>query len=84
MVGALIESMELNLLSFPNVVIWPHSFSVTNHPRWSPSITAQSLASIVGGFLFLGWIADRYGRKPSYIPVHGKHYSIAVDRGQHA
>jgi MFS family permease len=73
-VGALIESMELNLLSFPMSDL-AASFGVTNQ-QVVAAITAQSLASIVGGFLF-GWIADRYGRKPSYI-LFTASYSIAA------
>ena len=73
-IGALIESMELNLLSFPMSDL-ASSFGVTNHDVVA-AITAQSLASIVGGFLF-GWIADRFGRKPSYI-LFTASYSIAA------
>lgn len=73
-VGALIESMELNLLSFPMRDL-AGSFGVTNQ-QVVAAITAQSLASIVGGFLF-GWIADRYGRKPSYI-LFTATYSLAA------
>jgi SHS family lactate transporter-like MFS transporter len=76
-VGALIESMELNLLSFPMRDL-AASFGVTNQ-QVVAAITAQSLASIVGGFLF-GWIADRYGRKPSYI-LFTASYSLAAIAG---
>lgn len=76
-VGALIESMELNLLSFPMRDL-AASFGVTNQ-QVVAAITAQSLASIVGGFLF-GWIADRYGRKPSYI-LFTATYSLAAIAG---
>jgi MFS family permease len=73
-VGALIESMELNLLSFPMSDL-SKSFGVTNHAVVT-AITAQSLASIAGGFLF-GWVADRYGRKPAYI-LFTATYSVAA------
>ncbi|MGV9798436.1 MFS transporter [Mycobacterium sp. NPDC003449] len=73
-VGAVIESMELNLLSFPMSDL-AASFGVT-HQDVVATITAQGLASIVGGFLF-GWIADRFGRKPSYILFTGT-YSVAA------
>jgi len=63
-VGALIESMELNLLSFPLADL-AASFHVTSQAIVGV-ITVQSLASIVGGFFF-GWLGDRWGRRPTYV-----------------
>ncbi|GAB2678451.1 MFS transporter [Saccharopolyspora gloriosae] len=73
-VGALIESMELNLLSFPLTDL-AASFAVSTQSVVGV-ITLQSLASIAGGFLF-GWIADRWGRKASYVTFTAM-YSIAA------
>ncbi|MCX2729292.1 MFS transporter [Saccharopolyspora sp. NFXS83] len=73
-VGALIESMELNLLSFPLTDL-AASFAVSTQSVVGV-ITLQSLASIAGGFLF-GWIADRWGRKASYV-IFTAMYSIAA------
>lgn len=73
-VGALIESMELNLLSFPLTDL-AASFEVSTQSVVGV-ITLQSLASIAGGFLF-GWIADRWGRKASYV-IFTAMYSIAA------
>jgi SHS family lactate transporter-like MFS transporter len=63
-IGALIESMELNLLSFPLRDL-AGSFGVTNQAVVGV-ITLQSLASIAGGFVF-GWLADRRGRRLTYV-----------------
>ena len=63
-VGALIESMELNLLSFPLRDL-AGSFAVTNQAVVGV-ITLQSIASIAGGLLF-GWLADRHGRRLTYV-----------------
>ncbi|MEV0109421.1 MFS transporter [Nocardia sp. NPDC050799] len=76
-VGALIESMELNLLSFPLRDL-AASFSVSSQAVVGV-ITLQSLASIAGGFLF-GWLADRYGRRLTYVTFTGL-YSVAAVAG---
>ena len=73
-IGALIESMELNLLSFPLRDL-AGSFSVTNQAVVGV-ITLQSIASIAGGLLF-GWLADRHGRKLTYVAFTAL-YSIAA------
>jgi len=77
-VGALIESMELNLLSYPLTDL-AASFRVASDAIVA-TITAQSLASIVGGFLF-GWIADRYGRRPTYVAFTATYAVAAVVGG---
>jgi MFS family permease len=74
-VGALIESMELNLLSFPLNDI-AASFHV-NTAAIVATITAQSLASIVGGFLF-GYIADHWGRRPTYVAFTALYAIFAI------
>ncbi|MDP9884216.1 SHS family lactate transporter-like MFS transporter [Sinomonas atrocyanea] len=74
-VGALIESMELNLLSYPLGDL-AASFRVTNAAVVA-TITAQSLASIAGGFLF-GWIADRWGRRPTYVAFTATYSVLAI------
>ncbi|MFB9378178.1 MFS transporter [Kineococcus gynurae] len=76
-IGALIESMELNLLSFPLREL-AGSFGVTNQAIVGV-ITLQSLASIAGGFLF-GWLADRRGRRLTYVVFTGL-YSVAAILG---
>ncbi|MEQ3550904.1 MFS transporter [Pseudonocardia nematodicida] len=73
-VGALIESMELNLLSYPLRDL-AGSFAVSTQSVVAV-ITWQSLASIAGGFLF-GWVADRWGRRASYV-VFTALYSFAA------
>lgn len=74
-VGALIESMELNLLSFPLKDL-AASFQVSTGAIVA-TITAQSLASIAGGFLF-GWIADRWGRRPTYVAFTATYAVFAI------
>jgi hypothetical protein len=61
-IGALIESMELNLLSFPLRDL-AGSFAVTNQAVVGV-ITLQSIASIAGGFLF-GWLVSPAGNDES-------------------
>jgi len=73
-IGALIESMELNLLSFPLRDL-AGSFAVTNQAVVGV-ITLQSVASIAGGLLF-GWLADRHGRKLTYVAFTAL-YSVAA------
>ncbi|GAA2012423.1 MFS transporter [Nakamurella flavida] len=73
-IGALIECMELNLLSFPLRDL-ATSFGVENQTIVG-IITLQSLASIGGGFLF-GWIADRWGRRITFVLFTGL-YSVAA------
>ena len=73
-IGALIESMELNLLSFPLRDL-AGSFAVTNQAVVGV-ITLQSVASIAGGLLF-GWLADRHGRRLTYVAFTAL-YSVAA------
>lgn len=74
-VGALIESMELNLLSYPLRDL-SDSFAVSTQAVVGV-ITMQSIASIAGGFLF-GWIADRWGRRPTYVAFTSIYGVLAV------
>lgn len=76
--GALIESMELNLLSFPLTDL-SASFGVDTTAIVG-TITLQSLASIAGGFLF-GYIADRFGRRPTYVSFVAIYGVLAVVGG---
>lgn len=77
-IGALIESMELNLLSFPLKDL-AASFGVGTGDIVA-TITLQSLASIAGGFLF-GWIADRWGRRPTYVAFTATYAIFAIVGG---
>ncbi|NIL78314.1 MULTISPECIES: MFS transporter [Rhodococcus] len=74
-IGALIESMELNLLSYPLRDL-SDSFSVSTQAVVGV-ITMQSIASIAGGFVF-GWIADRWGRRPTYVAFTSIYGILAV------
>lgn len=74
-VGALIESMELNLLSYPLGDL-ASSFHVSKQAVVA-TITAQSLASIAGGFIF-GWMADRWGRRPTYVAFTATYSLLAI------
>ncbi|OZD85810.1 MFS transporter [Rhodococcus sp. 05-339-2] len=73
--GALIESMELNLLSYPLRDL-ADSFAVSTQAVVGV-ITAQSIASIAGGFLF-GWTADRWGRRPTYVAFTAIYGVLAI------
>ena len=77
-VGALIESMELNLLSFPLKDL-AATFKVTSQDIVAV-ITIQSLASIAGGFLF-GWLGDRWGRRPTYLTFTAIYGVLAIVGG---
>jgi MFS family permease len=74
-IGALIESMELNLLSYPLRDL-SDSFSVSTQAVVGV-ITMQSIASIAGGFVF-GYIADRWGRRPTYVAFTSIYGVLAV------
>jgi MFS family permease len=74
-VGALIESMELNLLSYPLGDL-ASTFHVTKQAVVA-TITLQSLASIAGGFVF-GWMADRWGRRPTYVVFTATYSLLAI------
>lgn len=74
-IGALIESMELNLLSYPLRDL-ADSFEVSTQAVVGV-ITAQSIASIAGGFLF-GWTADRWGRRPTYVAFTAIYGVLAI------
>ncbi|MGN7135027.1 MFS transporter [Rhodococcoides corynebacterioides] len=74
-IGALIESMELNLLSYPLRDL-ADSFEVSTQAVVTV-ITLQSIASIAGGFIF-GWTADRWGRRPTYVAFTSIYGTLAV------
>ncbi|MBY6681794.1 MFS transporter [Rhodococcus sp. BP-316] len=74
-VGALIESMELNLLSYPLRDL-SDSFDVSTQAVVTV-ITLQSIASIAGGFIF-GWTADKWGRRPTYVAFTTIYGTLAI------
>jgi MFS family permease len=57
------DGVELNLLSYPLVYI-SGTFGVSTQAVVG-AITAQGLASLVGGFLF-GWMGDVLGRRKAF------------------